>query len=132
VRISCKRSEKLKVAPVHVCRGHSCPRLLPPTLPCQFLPVNICSRLHPKKLPNFLCRYARYPNDFVPAALAGRNGNGRSRHLQKICEEFDAGLIGFAVDRRRGQGDFERVADLAGDRVLSGSGLQLDRYRYAA
>jgi hypothetical protein len=37
-------------------------------------------------------------NYFIPARFAGRNGNGRSRNLQKFREEVDAGLVGASVD----------------------------------
>src|SRR6267143_2197038 len=99
VRISCNRSEKLKVAPV-VCveRALLPASLRPQTLPDQFLPPSESTwpiQLHAKALPNFLRCHARYSNDFLPAALPGCNGNGRAWDLQKFREEFDAGFVGF-------------------------------------
>ncbi len=46
---------------------------------------------------------ACYPNYFIPARMAGGNGNGRARNVQKICEELDAGLVGAAFDGWSGE-----------------------------
>lgn len=62
----------------------------------------------------------------VAAGLAGSNGNGRSRQLQKVCEEFDARIVGFAVGRRRGEGNFDCIAEFAGDGVFPGAGMDSD------
>src|SRR5258708_23309433 len=109
VRISSKRWEKVKLAPVGCAARAPCPRLVA------------------QSIANVLGGHPRYANHFIPAGLAGRNGNGRSRHLQKFREEFDAGGIGAAVDRRCGERDFERVADLAGDGVLLRAGSYIYR-----
>src|ERR1700756_1324000 len=93
VRISSKRCENDKVAPVDV-------RAL--ALRCN-------------AFAQFVSRKPRDADDLISAALAGGNGNGRSRHLQKFRKEFDAALVGSAVYGRRGQGDFERIAEFAGD-----------------
>ena len=74
--------------------------------------------LHCNAFAQFVRRKPRDADDFIPAALAGGNGNGRSRHLQKFGEEFDASLICPAFDRRCGQGDFKGVAKFAGDGIL--------------
>ena len=84
------------------------------------------ARVQPQPIPQLLRRESRHANDFVAAGLAGRNGNGRSGHLQKFCEEFDAGFVGAAFDGRSGQGDFQRIAEFAGDGVLLRAGMNLD------
>src|SRR5258706_3487112 len=68
----------------------------------------------------------RDPNHFIPAGLAGCNSNGGTRYLQKFCEELDTRLVGFAVDGRGSQGQFERVAYFAGDGVLLGARVDFD------
>src|ERR1700692_1566393 len=88
--------------------------------------------LHCDALAQFVGRKPRDADDFIPAALAGGNGNGRSRHLQKFGEEFDASLIGSAVYGRRGQRDFERIAEFAGDGVLLGARMDFHRESYTA
>src|SRR5260370_10687979 len=42
----------------------------------------------------FLGRKPRHTNQFAAPGLAGGNGNGTVRQLQKFREEFDAALIG--------------------------------------
>ena len=68
-------------------------------------------------------------NDFIPPAQAGRNGNGRSRHLQKFREKFDASVIGAAFQGRRGQRELQRVAQFAGDGILLRPRMHLHRER---
>ena len=77
-------------------------------------------------LSNFLGGKSNDPNYFSAAAVAGRYGNGGARKLQKICEEFDAGLICAAFDWRGGKREFDRVAKLTGDGVLSGTRVHFD------
>ena len=60
------------------------------------------------------------------AGLAGRYGNGRTWNLQKICEEFDAGLISAAFDRRSHQRELQRLAEFSGDGVLLRAGLDFN------
>ena len=67
---------------------------------------------------NALGGHSRNADDFIPASLTGRNGNGRTRHLQKFRQEFNAGLVGSTLDGRSGERDFERIADLASDAGL--------------
>src|ERR1700719_2106560 len=74
---------------------------------------NPLTALHSNRSAYFVRRHSRDANDLIPTGLAGRYGNGRARNLQKICEEFDAGLIGPTVDRRRSQSQFKRAAELA-------------------
>ncbi len=62
----------------------------------------------------------------MAAGLAGSNSNGGAGHLQKFCEKFDAGFIGFAFERGSGEGKFEGVAEFAGDGVLFCPGMELD------
>lgn len=71
-----------------------------------------------QKVADIIATHARHANDFVPAALASGNGNGRSRYLQKFREKVDARLIRAAFDRRRGQRKFQSVPEFARDRVL--------------
>jgi len=75
----------------------------------------------------FVSRHSRHANNFIPASVAGRYGNGRTGHIQKIRQEFDAGLVRPTVDRRRGQSQFQRIAQFAGDGVFPGPGLNSDR-----
>ncbi len=73
-----------------------------------------------------------HSNYFIPASQSGCNSNGGSRYVQKLREKFDACLVGFAVHRRRGQGQFQRVAHLARDGVLLGPRVDLDGKRRTA
>ena len=54
--------------------------------------------------------------------LAGGNGNGGTRDAQKIGEELDAGVVGSAFHRRRGQRKFKSIADFASDCVFLARG----------
>jgi len=92
-----------------------------------FCPVHAWLGLHPNALPDSLRRQSCYSNQLSSALLAGRNGNGRARHLQKFCEEFDAGFVGTSFDGRRCQGDLESVAEYARDSVLLGARMNLNR-----
>ncbi len=80
-------------------------------------------RLVPQPIPHILAVTPPTRITLFRLALAGGNGNGRPRHLQKFREEFDAGLVGPALDRRRGQRKFKRVAKFPGDRVLPRPGM---------
>src|SRR5579871_1087845 len=82
-------------------------------------------------MPYFLRGQSHHANYFIAAAVAGRNGNGRSRHLQKFCEEFDAGLIGSSLDWRRGERELEGIAEFAGDGVLFRARVNFDGEAYA-
>jgi hypothetical protein len=62
---------------------------------------------------------------FIPAALAGSYADGRGRQIQEFGEEFDACLIGAPINRRRGQGDLQRVSQFTYDRVSPCAGLDL-------
>jgi hypothetical protein len=86
--------------------------------------------LRPQPSPDFICGQSCNSNNFVPAGFAGRYGNGRTRHLQKICEEFDAGFIGPSVDCRCGQSQFQRVTDHPGNGVLPGAWLHFNCEAY--
>src|SRR5258707_6781693 len=79
-----------------------------------------------KAVAHLLGCQTRDPNHSIPAGQAGCNSNGGPRHLQKFCEEFDAGGVGFAVRGRGSQGDFQRVAYFAGDGVLLGARVDFD------
>jgi len=107
VRISSKRWEKVKMAPVDCVTRTPRPRLAAQSI------SNVLGGHH--------------ADDFIAAGLAGRNGNGRSRRLQKFREEFDAGGIGPAVDGRRGQGDSQRIGEFASDGVLFCARMNFDR-----
>ena len=78
---------------------------------------------------NLLRRQAGHANHLIPAGLAGSNSNGGAGHLQKIPEEFNASVVGFAVDWRGGERKFEGVADLARDGVFLGAGVDSDLKR---
>jgi hypothetical protein len=93
---------------------------------CRRTPGADTRRLCSHPLPYLLRRQPGNADDFIPAGLAGGYGNGRSRHLQKFGKEFDAGVVGSTVDRSAGQGDFERLAEFAGDRVLLRAGMDFD------
>ena len=58
--------------------------------------------------------------------MAGRYGNGGARKLQKVCEEFDAGLVGATFDGWSSECEFERVTDLAGDGVPLSARMNFD------
>ena len=88
--------------------------------------------LHCNAFAQFVRRKPRDADDFIPAALAGGNGNGRSRHLQKFREEFDAGLVGSIIYRRTGQRNFERIANLAVESILFGPRMNSYGKRYSA
>ena len=88
--------------------------------------------LTPQSSPDFLRGKPGDANDFVAAVFAGRNSNGGTRNLQKICQEFNAGLVGAAVEGRSRQRQFKRTANLAGNGVLLGARLHLDGEPYAA
>lgn len=77
-------------------------------------------------LAHLLTRQAGYTYHLIPAGLAGCNSNGGTRHLQKFCEEIDAGVVGFAIDGRSGERDLEHVADYASDSVFLRSGMNFD------
>jgi hypothetical protein len=81
--------------------------------------------------PYRLSRHPRHANHCPAATLAGRYGNGGSRNVQKICEEFDAGVIGSSIDRRGGQRQFEGIANFTSEGVLLGSRTNSDRETYA-
>ena len=72
-------------------------------------------------------RQARHTDDFIPAGLAGCNGNGGTRQVQKFCEKINAGFVGFAVDGRGCEGQFYCVAYFAGDGILLCAGVDFDR-----
>src|SRR5208282_1395830 len=95
------------MTPRFVWRGHSCPRL------------------GADPLPDFLRGQPRHSNHFISAARAGRYGNGRTRNLQKIREEFNAGLVGSPFDGRGSQGQFKRVSEFAGNGISLRAGLDL-------
>src|ERR1700693_6210324 len=103
VRISCRRSEKFKS------RSASCPLVRSPIAP------------------ELLRREPRDTNYFSPAVLAGGYGNGGARYPQKIGEEFDASLVGAALESRGGERQFEPVAEDPGESILGGAGLHSDR-----
>jgi hypothetical protein len=102
--------------PRRVQQQHDCPVFCrskpqrPPTWqkPEEFqarLSVFVASRSHlhqPQATFQFFNRQSSHANYFPAPGLAGSNGNGRSGHLQKFREEFDAGLIGAAFYGRRG------------------------------
>src|SRR5712671_4629988 len=100
-RISCRRWEKVTVSPDRYtdCTADPCR----PVCPANEAPRSQSS-VH------FLRRQPRHPDHLIPAGLAGSNSNGRTRHIQKFCEEIDACLIGFAVYGWGGQREFERIA----------------------
>lgn len=108
------------MAPVSVWRG----RL---ARDCRFAP-RVCDLVQ-HSTAHVFGRHSRHADNFIAAALAGRNGNGRSRHLQKFCEKLDAGFVGSAFDRRGGEREFERIADFACDRILFGARMNSDRKR---
>src|SRR6266852_501744 len=95
VRISCKRSEKLKSISLMTLWRRRSRRGLAFV---SFAYICVELLLFSNALPDFFSRESRDSDHFLAAGLAGSNGNGRTRHLQKFCEEFDAGLIGTAFD----------------------------------
>jgi hypothetical protein len=82
VRISRRRSENVRNDSL---RSGACPS-----------PWRLPARSYPYLQPlHYLLRGNTHDqNDLIAAAVAGRYGNGGMRNLQKLCEEFDAGLVG--------------------------------------
>src|SRR6202453_1027204 len=95
VRISCRRSEKLK---------------------SSSLVTGILLTLQSDSSMQLFGREPRYMHHFCATGPAGGNGNGRSWQLQKFCEEFDAGVVGLAISRRRSEGN---LADRKSTRLNS-------------
>jgi hypothetical protein len=71
-------------------------------------------------------RLSDHANQFSSARLSGGNGNGRSWRVQKFGKELDACFVGFAINGRRGERNFERVAEYTGDGIFPGAGMDLD------
>jgi hypothetical protein len=69
-------------------------------------------------LANFVGRQSYHPNDFITIVLTGSNTNRRAGHLQKFCEEFNAGFIGTSFNRRCGQGKFQCIPDFTRNPIL--------------
>jgi hypothetical protein len=101
--------------------GHFCPQL-----PAPFANQTGATKRSAQALANLLNGHSRHPNYFIPAAQSGRNGNGTLPHLQKFCEEFDAGLVGPAISWRRGEGDLQRIANLSSDCIFLSAGMNSD------
>jgi hypothetical protein len=80
-----------------------------------------------QSISNMLASDTRHANHFIPAAPAGRNGNGTARHLQKFRKEFDACLVGAPFYGKRGQRDFQRIAHCARDAILPRPRMNLYR-----
>jgi len=78
VRISCRRSEKVIVFSARVARAPASLRI-------------------GERLPDFFGGQSCHTEDLPATGLAGRYGNGGTRNLQKICQEFDTGRVGAAV-----------------------------------
>ena len=75
----------------------------------------------------FVRRQPGYAYHFLPAAFAGRNSNGRARHLQKFRKEFGTGLVGLAFNWRRCNRKLQRVSQLSKNGCLLGARVNLDR-----
>jgi hypothetical protein len=86
-----------------------------------------CCLASAQPLPHFARGNPRHANDLIPAGLAARNGNGTSRHLQKFCEKFNAGIICTSPDRGRSQRYFQGIANFAADDVFLRAGMHSDR-----
>ena len=99
VRISSKRCENDKVAPVMLhdtvfARAGGEGKMPFDKLRAGPRDSRQDAALHCNAFAQFIGRKPRDTDDLISAALAGGNGNGRSRHLQKFRKEFDASLIG--------------------------------------
>src|SRR5579872_321263 len=93
-------------------------------------PVRDCRRNRmscTQTIANILPSHSHHAHDLIPAGLASGNGNGRSRHLQKFREEFNAGPVRSSLDRRSSKRNLQRVAEFAGNRVLLRTWMNLDR-----
>src|SRR5579863_1462907 len=112
VRISCNRSEKLKVSPelfnrivwrepsLRQVQGRLCPRSL-------HVYMRRCLHVRKTKAPlNVVSRKPGNSNHLSATHLSGGNSNGSSRHLQKCGEKFYASSIRFAVTWRSREGNF--------------------------
>src|ERR1019366_1953676 len=99
---------------------------------CQ-LPVGICTPVvRPSWLlttgyfqPRFdLCGgEPAHADDFISAAFPGGYRNRRTWHIQNFSQESDASQVGPSFYWRCSQGEFQRVANLAGDGVLLRPGM---------
>src|SRR5205807_9977637 len=67
---------------------------------------------------NFGYRQTDDANYLITAGVAGSNSNGGTRYLQEFREEGDAGLVGFALERRSSEGNPERTAKVVIGGVL--------------
>src|SRR5258707_3283569 len=75
-----------------------------------------------------LCHSLTHTRDshyFVSAGFTAGYGNGGARNCKQLSKEFNHRLVGFAVDRRRGDCKLECVAYHAGDGVLASAGMNL-------
>src|SRR5436190_830605 len=77
-------------------------------------------------------RDALHSDSFSTAELTAGNRNGRARYFQKICQKFNAGLVGAAIYRGRLQRNLDRVAEFADDPVTLGPRLNLYRKAHRA
>ena len=80
-----------------------------------------------KSRPYFFSGQPRHSNHFIATALARRNTNGGAGYIQNFRKEFNAGIVGPSIKRRGGQSDFQRISKLAGDGILLGTRMDLDR-----
>jgi hypothetical protein len=80
----------------------------------------------PQPLSQVVRRQPYDSNHFPLAFLAGRYGNGGSREVQKICQKFNAGLVGSAFNRWRGQRQFQSVSEFTRNCILSSARMDLD------
>jgi hypothetical protein len=65
-------------------------------------------------------------HDFVAGALAAQKDHLRTRQIEEIGQERQAGGVGRALHRRRRQPNVQGVSGPAGDRVARGSGLDTE------
>src|ERR1700677_1037966 len=112
VRISSKRWEKFKHLSCRVSVARA-PR-----------PRSISTA---KAVSYFLCRQSRHTDHFISACVAGCNSNGGTRYLQKFRKEIHAGIVRFALRRRRQEGKFQRLSCFAGDGILLRARMDFDR-----
>lgn len=75
---------------------------------------------------DFVLRQTRDADDFVAGACALESFELGLREIKQVGEEREAGGVGRALHRRRGQPDLESLTDPARNCIARGAGLDTD------
>src|SRR5438270_13444343 len=68
---------------------------------------------------------------FISAAFTAGYANGGTRNLKQINKEFNHSLVGAALNERRGEREFQRVANSSGNGALAPAGMAVHCKRAA-